>query len=168
MASDSTHTSKIAKSASKVGMIVGIEYERSQTLVQYVFAAKQGHPVLLELIADIVEKAAKIAISIDRKEFHLGEVLHITGPNRFTEVVQLWIKKRWDLEFKASTDWKNLHSPKLFGNILVLPQWAFGGNQPYRPDHHDDKPGSHDEYRTCVQHEYRNSWSKFENDEDIT
>jgi mannosyltransferase OCH1-like enzyme len=166
MASDSTHTSKIAKLESKVGMIVGIEYEDSQNLVQYVFAAKQGHPVLLELIADIVEKAPKIAISIDRKEFHSGEVLHTTGPSRFTQVVQSWIKKRWDPDFKASTDWKNLRSPKLFGDILVLPQWAFGGNQPYRPDSPDDKPGSHDD-RTCVQHEYRYSWSKFDTDEDI-
>ena len=156
MASDSSET--MAKLESKVGMIVGIEYEHSQTLVQYVFAAKQGHPVLLELIASIVEKGPEIARGIDKNEFKIGEILSTTGPNRFTQVVQLWIKKRWDANFDARNSWNNLRSPKLFGDILVLPQWGFGGNNPYHPDHHQDKPGSHDS-RTCVAHEYKNSWS---------
>ena len=163
MASPSVKSANIAKLERKVGMIVGIEYEHSQTLVQYVFAAKRGHPVLLELVADIVEKAPEIALSIDKKTFKSGQVLHTTGPIRFTEVVRQWVQKRWNASFDASKEWKELRSPTLFGDILVLPQWGFGGNQPYRPDHHDDKPGAHDD-RTCVAHEYHNSWSSINDD----
>lgn len=154
-----TTKSSLANLESKVGMIVGIEYEHSQTLVQYVFAAKQGHPVLLELIASITEQAPEIARAIDKGEFHIGEVLSTTGPNHFTKIVQQWIKRRWDPHFDASSNWTELREPKLFGDILVLPQYAFGGNNPYHPDHHDDKPSSHDD-RVLVTHEYRYSWSE--------
>jgi mannosyltransferase OCH1-like enzyme len=146
-----------AKLESKIGMIVGIEYEHSQTLIQYVFAARQGHPVLLELIAGIIEKAPEIARGIDKGEFKVGEVLGTTGPSQFTRIIRHWIKKRWDPDFNVTAEWRDLRQPKVFGDILVLPQYAFGGNQPYHPDHHDDKPGSHDD-RTLVSHEYRNSW----------
>ena len=149
--------SSLGNLESKIGMIVGIEYEHSQTLIQYVFAAKQGHPVLLELIASIVEKSPEIARGIDKGEFKVGEVLSTTGPNHFTRIIRHWIEKRWDPNFNAEKEWRDLRSPKVFGDILVLPQYGFGGNNPYHPDHHDDKPGSHDD-RTLVTHEYRNSW----------
>lgn len=151
-------TRNIAKLERKVGMIVGIEYEHSQTLVQYVFAAKQGHPVLLELIASIIELSPELAFKIEKNQFGVGEVLRGTGPSRFSEVVAKWIQTRWDNTFDRSKAWNELRTPTLYGDILVLPQWGFGGNQPYRPGSHDDKPGAHDD-RTCVQHSYQNSWS---------
>jgi hypothetical protein len=156
IASSSTNLSP-TELESKIGMIVGIEYEHSQTLIQYVFAGKQGHPFLLELIAAIIEKSPEIARGIDKGDFKVGEVLSATGPNHFTRIVQHWIKKEWDPYFDAKSNWTELRSPQLFGDILVLPQYAFGGNNPYHPDHHPDKPASHDD-RVFVTHEYRNSW----------
>lgn len=158
MASVGAKTCNIAKLERKVGMIVGIEYEHSQTLVQYVFAAKQGHPVLLELIAGIIELSPELAIKVDKNQLGIGDILRGTGPSRFSEVVAQWIRTRWDDKFDREQEWNELRTPTLFGDILVLPQYGFGGNQPYRPNSHDDKPGSHDD-RTCVQHSYQNSWS---------
>jgi mannosyltransferase OCH1-like enzyme len=134
-----------------LGMIVGIE--EYEVIGQYVFAARQGHPLLLEMIASIVERAPELAIGVDKDAVGQTEVLQATGPDRFTAVIESWIQRRWDPNFLASRDLKDLSVPKIFGDIAVFPQWVFGGQYPYHPDH----PEEHNP-EIYVGHEYRGSW----------
>lgn len=148
----------IASLESKIGMVVGIEYDRANGgewdgVCQYVFAAKQGHPVLLELIARIVEKAGAIANKLDAvEELNNREVLEITGPELFTEVVSQWIKQRFDSSFEFRRDWHEMTTATLFGDILVLPIWAFSSGRGF-PD-----TGGFDDPRVCAGHGFAGSW----------
>jgi mannosyltransferase OCH1-like enzyme len=145
-------TQDIKMLESDIGMVIGVEHET--IACQYIFAAKKGHPVLLELVADIVDEAADIAIRIANKDFGMTPILHTTGPVRFSEVVEDWIKTRWDLNFTRN-DWFNLSSAKLFGDILVLPQWAFWGGYSFNIN----GPEANDT-RICVGHVSQGSWLK--------
>jgi hypothetical protein len=153
-----TPTSSPAALESQIGMVVGMEYDHFgdanwTSVGQYVFAAKPGHPVLLEIIAQIVEKAGDIANRIEQhQDYHDVEVLETTGPAFFTKIVAQWIKRRWDSSFNVHRDWHNLMEPKLFGDILVMPVWAFGAGRGWGSAPTLDDP------RVCVGHQFRGSW----------
>jgi len=148
----------IASLESRVGMIVGLECvvgEGGQwtSMAQYVFAAKQGHPIMLEIIARIIEKGGEIANRLDSvKELMNREVLGMTGPGIFTDIIAEWIKSQWDATFNLERDWKNMSNATLFGDILVLPVWAFGSGVGY--------PGTFgwDDPRICAGHRFLGSW----------
>jgi len=148
----------LASLESNVGMIVGLECVLGEggqwtSLAQYIFAAKQGHPVLLETIARIVEKAGDIAIHLDSvDELRNREVLGMTGPEIFTDLIAEWIKKEWDASFNYKRDWRNLSNPVLFGDILVLPVWAFGSGVGLPNTFGWDDP------RICAGHRFLGSW----------
>jgi alpha 1,6-mannosyltransferase len=143
---------------SKVGMIVGIECMQGEggewdSLAQYVFAAKQGHPILLELIARIIEKAGDIANHLDSVEELMNrEVLGMTGPGIFTNIIGEWIKKGWDASFNVHRDWRSMPNATLFGDILVLPVWAFGTGVGHPNTFGWDDP------RVCAGHRFLGSW----------
>jgi len=148
----------LASLESSVGMIVGLECVLGEggqwtSLAQYIFAAKQGHPVLLEIIARIVEKAGDIAIHLDSvEELRNREVLGMTGPEIFTDLIAEWIKKQWDASFNYKRDWRNMSNPILFGDILVLPVWAFGSGVGMPNTFGWDDP------RICAGHRFLGSW----------
>ena len=153
-----TPSASLATLESQVGMVVGMEYDHFgnanwTSVCQYVFAAKPGHPVLLEVIAQIVEKAGDIANRLEQhKDYHDVEVLETTGPAFFTKIVTQYIKRRWDSSFNVHRDWHNLSEPKLFGDILVMPVWAFGAGRGWGPAPTLDDP------RVCVGHQFQGSW----------
>jgi hypothetical protein len=151
-------TSSLAALEPQIGMIVGMEYDHFGDanwtgVCQYVFAAKPGHPVLLEIIAQIVEKAGDIANRLEQDlDYHDVEVLETTGPAFFTKIVTQWIKRQWDSSFNVHRDWHNLTEPKLFGDILVMPVWAFGAGRGWGPAPTLNDP------RVCVGHQFQGSW----------
>jgi mannosyltransferase OCH1-like enzyme len=148
----------LASLESKVGMIVGLECLEGEggqwdSLAQYVFAAKQGHPILLELIARIIENAGEMANRLDSDDDIMNrEILGMTGPGIFTDIVSDWIKNRWDASFNLHRDWSNMPNARLFGDILVLPVWAFGSGLGYPNTFGWDDP------RICAGHRFLGSW----------
>jgi alpha 1,6-mannosyltransferase len=156
--SDSDPQESLASLESRIGMIVGLECMKGEggewdSLAQYVFAAKQGHPILLELIARIVEKAGDIANHLDSVEELMNrEVLGMTGPGIFTDLIAEWIKNKWDASFNLHRDWRLMSEARLFGDILVLPIWAFGSGLGYPNTFGWDDP------RICAGHKFLGSW----------
>jgi mannosyltransferase OCH1-like enzyme len=154
---DSTPES-IASLESRIGMIVGIECMKGEggewdSLAQYVFAAKQGHPILLELIARVIEKAGDIANRLDAvDEIMNREVLGMTGPGIFTDLIGEWIKTKWDASFNLHRDWRRMTNATVFGDILVLPVWAFGSGVGFPNTMGWDDP------RICAGHRFLGSW----------
>jgi alpha 1,6-mannosyltransferase len=143
---------------SRIGMIVGIECMLGEggewdSLAQYVFAAKQGHPIMLELIARIIEKGGDIANHLDSVEELMNrEVLGMTGPGIFTDIIGEWIKNRWDASFNLHRDWRGMTNATLFGDVLVLPVWAFGTGVGMPNTFGWDDP------RVCAGHRFLGSW----------
>lgn len=143
----------------KVGMIVGVEHyccnpERFG-LTQHVFAAKKGHPVLLEIIAQITEEAGNLANLIEEDKLSDNDVLQGTGPELFARIVEQWIKKRWDSSFNIPHDLRHIESPTLYGDILILPNVAFHSEYEF--------PGTDGETRdpnVYVGHESTGVWSE--------
>ena len=148
----------LASLESKVGVIIGIECILGEggewdSLAQYVFAAKQGHPIMLELIARIIEKGGEIANHLDEvEELKNREVLGMTGPGIFTDVIGEWIKSQWDASFNYHRDWRKMKEPILFGDVLVLPVWAFGSGVGMPNTLGWDDP------RICAGHRFLGSW----------
>jgi hypothetical protein len=147
----------LEKLESKIGVIVGLECMTSDggqwdSLAQYVFAAKQGHPIMLELVARIIEKAGDIANYLDTQELQNRDVLGMTGPGIFTEVVSEWIKSQWDGSFNLHRDWRSMANATVFGDVLVLPIWAFGSGVGFPNTFGWDDP------RICAGHRFLGSW----------
>jgi len=144
----------------KIGMVVGIEYWGPDKLnpvadhqhwqfATYVFAAKQGHPVLLELIAEIVERAGYLANLLEEEKLNEDDVIKETGPLMFTSVVEQWIRKRYDASFNFRHDLPNMNqSPTLIGDVLILPHLAFSGYV------------ARDDPRAYIGHATMGSWRK--------
>jgi mannosyltransferase OCH1-like enzyme len=148
----------LASMESRVGMIVGIECMNGEggdwdNVAQYIFAAKQGHPVLLELVARIIEKAGDIANRLDTVGVKNMEVLALTGPGLFSDMIGEWIKNRWDASFNLHRDWRHLTSPTLFGDILILPVWAFNAGVGFPNTFGWEDP------RVCAGHRFLGSWA---------
>jgi hypothetical protein len=72
----------------------------------------------------------------------------MTGPGIFTDVIGEWIKTHWDASFNVHRDWRSMSEPMLFGDILVLPVWAFGSGRGYPNTFWWDDP------RICAGHEF--------------
>src|SRR5271170_4107612 len=104
----------------KIGMIFGVDHSCCDPvdfgLTQHVFAAKQGHPILLEIIAETLESDSPNLVDV------------IRGRERqklLNGIVEQWIQKRWDAGFSMLRDLPRIESPTLFGDILILPPMAF-------------------------------------------
>jgi len=147
----------------RIGMVVGIEYwgpaehlphdHHHWQFATYVFGAKQGHPVLLELIARIVEKAGDIANLLEEGRLSEDDVIMETGPLLFTRVVEEWIRKRYDASFNFRHDLPHMdESPTLLGDILILPTVAFGAFDVTGESAHDA--------RKYIGHSTMGSWRK--------
>lgn len=120
----------------KIGMVVGIEYwgppdaimlvdHKRWQFAQHLFGAKQGHPVLLEAIARVVEKAGDLANRIEEGTLSEDDVIVWTGPQLLTRVLEEWIRKRYDASFNYRHDLPKIKHPTLIGDILILPHVAF-------------------------------------------
>jgi len=88
---------------------------------------ESGHPVLLEVIARIVQKAGGLSRRVEEHTIEEIDVIVETGPVTLTTVVQEWIKKRYDASFNWRREFRSIdriESPTLIRDILVLPPIA--------------------------------------------
>jgi mannosyltransferase OCH1-like enzyme len=110
----------------QVGFMAGIEvdttredwrkwYPRSLGLCQWTFAAAPGHPILSKTIYQAIKNVKSISIS---NPIH---VVEMTGPAVWTDAILDYLLPQKVVE----SDLRNMETPKLFGDVYVLPITAF-------------------------------------------
>lgn len=124
-----------------IGLIISVESDsnspnwrqdsvRRLQFAQFVIQSKPGHPILREIIAEIIEytrsmDALELAGNTNDKSL---SIMKWTGSARFTDVIfQYWNDYLLSGIFER-INWQQLHNlniPKLMGDVLVLPQNSF-------------------------------------------
>lgn len=151
----------------KVRAIVGIEYDQrddepyfgmSATRLQFcqwTMAASQGHPMMKNIVIQVVDAIHNMAEGNNTTIGNLQpvdeEVLPVTGPAIWSRVV---------LEALSTATGTNvtylnltgLHEPRLFGDILILPIDGFGSGQPHSGSSRDGTD------QAFVTHQFKGSW----------
>lgn len=105
------------------------------------------------MVERILEEVKKRPYEIPMKDVDYSdeEVLDITGPAGWTEVVFEYLTKAVGEE----VSWRNLtgmRSPRLFGDVLVLPIDAFASGVPH------SGASARGKGRALVRHQFQGSW----------
>jgi len=119
---------------------------RSNQLCQWTFGCAAGHPLLQEVVTAVVRKIRSTTIL----EFAFESVMEVTGPGIFTDSVRNYLYQSVGLtESDYDNVLGNVLSPRIFGDVLLLPQVSFR-----EPDN------SHPEWRdsVLVWHHFAGTW----------
>lgn len=146
------------KSATR--LIIGIEADSSPPVggtmfetqfAQWTLAAAPDHPAMWAMV-DSIRKAVESRLAADGgNEFTDEAVLDITGPAGWTRVIYKCLSEAAG----SPIDWRNitgLRSPRLYGDILVLPIDAFATGLAHSGSSLRDSP------QTLVRHLFGHSW----------
>jgi alpha 1,6-mannosyltransferase len=119
---------------------------------QWTLAAAPSHPAMWKMVDNILEEVQNRPYKTPppNVEYSDDEVLNITGPAAWTPVVFDFLSQA----VGARVDWRNLTgmiSPRLYGDILVMPINAFTSGVP----HSGSVDGSPD---ALVTHSFGGSW----------
>jgi alpha 1,6-mannosyltransferase len=147
----------------KAGLVVGWEFDVGwgpnfvRQLQTWTIMAKPGTVHLWKVIEDIilaVEEAAKSHnVPIDGLTLDMvGDIVDLTGPRRFTRSVLASLESQMKEEIEPSTI-ANLLEPKLVGDVLIMPGYAFAASANNYSEYTDKPLGP-----TFVQHHYAGSW----------
>ena len=141
-------------------LILGIEADHSPPIpgtsfetqfCQWTLAAAANHPVMWAMVESIREAVENRLANSTSSEFTDDDVLDITGPAGWTRVVYKFLSQAAG----APIDWRNitgLRSPRLYGDILVLPIDAFATGLDHSGSSLEDTP------QTLVRHLFGHSW----------
>ncbi|EMG50347.1 HOC1 putative glycosyltransferase HOC1 [Candida maltosa Xu316] len=127
-----------------IGLIVGIESDsnspnwrqdsvRRLQFGQFIMQCKPGHPILREIIAQIVDYSRKLdtpELTGNTNE-KIQTIMKWTGSARFTDVVFQYLNDYLLSGIFETINWQQLHNlnvPKLMGDVLVLPQKTFAAD----------------------------------------
>ncbi|KAH9831285.1 glycosyltransferase family 32 protein [Teratosphaeria destructans] len=146
---------------SKVTMVVGVEYDSRGgalshgytipvQLCEWTLMAAPNHPIISHVVDRIVGKIKTDTSMLSKIPTHDVQYMkETTGAKMFTEAV---LQKLTQLEGKPITyrDITNLTSPRIFGDVLVLPVNAFASGTA----HSGSKPLGNDEQ--LVTHRFLN------------
>ena len=147
-------------------VVIGVEYDKlggarwidwtlDLQFCTWVMLAKPGHPLMQTTVERVIARIRRLAqkqgttVSGIKTSFH--DVLDTTGPGLFTEAVFEGLSYSTGTNFT----WHNvtgLLTPKLVGDILILPINAFGSGQAH------SNSGSPEEDTALVEHLFRGSW----------
>jgi len=147
---------------SRTKLIVGLEADQSPPVpgttyevqfCQWTLAGAAGHPVFWTMVERILEEVRKRPFESPMKsvDYSDDEVLDITGPAGWTEVVFEFLSKAAGEEI----GWRNLTGigrPRLYGDILVLPIDAFASGVPH------SGAGSSGGEGALVRHQFQGLW----------
>lgn len=142
-------------------LVLGLEFDAGydrplvRQLASWTIMAKPKSPHLLLVVADIVkffkDKSEEYHLPIaNLTQAMIGDVVHVTGPLRLTR--SLW--KSLEVNLPGGFDEHKIHNlmkPALFGDVLILPGYAFANDTNYYEDY--DKIGP-----VLVTHHYAGSW----------
>ncbi|KAK8046930.1 hypothetical protein PG996_014994 [Apiospora saccharicola] len=145
-----------------VNVVIGIENDHqkqpiwpgvpySVQLSQYVMMAKPGHLAFKKLVSEVTENLERLLRSKrpgDRITF--ADVMSTTGPFAFTNTFMDYFIYVTGKEHTGD-ELSNLQEPKLIGDVLVLPKFAFGWLG------HEHVPERGDP-RILVEHLFIGSW----------
>ena len=122
--------------------------------VQHTLITAKAHPVMMNMALNITNKMLELShekkTSLSKLELHDRDVVRITGPRGFKDVVFDHLSK----EIGESVGWRNLTKltePRLFGDTLIVPINFFAGGQA-----HSGSDGASPDKR--VQHYWKGTW----------
>lgn len=154
---------------SKVHAIVGVEYDqlggepyygmnKPIQFCQWTMAASRGHPIMKKIVKKVVaalkETAERNNTSIADFKPSDDEVIQVSGPVIWTEAVMEAMSEETGTEM-SYLNITGMNTPRLFGDVLVLPIDGFGAGQPHSNSTRDEHQGPGDFF---VRHQWKGSW----------
>jgi alpha 1,6-mannosyltransferase len=127
--------------ANSYGMVIGIEadpdrpdwaewYSRRIQFCQWTIQSKPGHPVLVDVVANITQETLLRKKSGTLTNDHKG-IIEFTGPAVWTDAIFAYFNnpEYFDMSTsKGNITWENftgMKSPKKVGDVIVLPITSF-------------------------------------------
>jgi len=162
--------------SSTYGMVIGIEadpdrpdwaqwYSRRIQFCQWTMQAKPGHPILVDVVANITHETLKRKSEGRLTKDHKN-IIEFTGPARWTDSIFSFFNNPdyFDMESsKANITWEHftgMKSPKKVGDVIVLPITSFSPGIKTMGAGEDDDP------MAFVKHAFEGTW-KPENERHI-
>lgn len=154
--------------ASSYGMVIGIEadpdrpdwhdwYSRRLQFCQWTIQAKPGHPILVDIVANITQE------TLNRKRAgklskNTNEIVEFTGPAVWTDTIFAYLNNPEFFDMTTSSGnitWENftgMKAPKKVGDIIVLPITSFS------PGIKTMGAGEPDDPMAFVKHMFEGTW----------
>lgn len=139
-------------------VVVGMEFDVDiwiRQIASWTIMARPGSPHMLTVVEDCLEglrsRAQELGVGLqDLRPSMIGDVVDVSGPRMLTRGIQKSVSRMLGTEI-GNEDMARLSQPKLLGDVLVMPDYAFADsmNQQYG----DKKTG-----RVLVTHHYAGSW----------
>ncbi|KAL8755510.1 MAG: hypothetical protein Q9199_003591 [Rusavskia elegans] len=122
--------------------------------VQHTLITAKAHPIMINMVRNITDKMLELShekhTTISQLELHDRDVVRITGPRGFKDVVFEHLSR----EVGETIGWRNvtkITEPKLFGDTLIVPINFFAAGQ-----QHSGSDGASPDKR--VQHYWTGTW----------
>ncbi|KAF2265005.1 hypothetical protein CC78DRAFT_210517 [Lojkania enalia] len=158
------------------GMVIGIEadpdrpdwadwYSRRIQFCQWTIQAKPGHPVLVDVVANITQETLKRKADNRLNKDHKG-IIEFTGPALWTDTIFEFFNNPdyFDMtSSKGNITWEHftgMKSPKKVGDVIILPITSFS------PGIKTMNAGDEDDPMAFVKHNFEGTW-KPENERHI-
>lgn len=150
------------------GMVVGIEadpdradwadwYSRRIQFCQWTIQSKPGHPVLVDVVANITEETLKRKAEGRLSKDHKG-IIEFTGPALWTDSIFSFFNnpEYFDMSTsKGNISWEHftgMKQPKKVGDVIVLPITSFS------PGIKTMNAGEEDDPMAFVKHNFEGTW----------
>ncbi|KAF2729570.1 hypothetical protein EJ04DRAFT_65215 [Polyplosphaeria fusca] len=158
------------------GMVIGIEadpdrpdwaewYSRRIQFCQWTIQSKPGHPVLVDVVANITQETLKRK-SENRLSKNHKDIIEFTGPALWTDTIFSFFNNPdyFDMSTsKGNITWEHfsgMKTPKKVGDVIVLPITSFS------PGIKTMNAGEDDDPMAFVKHNFEGTW-KPENERHI-
>ncbi|RMZ69568.1 glycosyltransferase family 32 [Pyrenophora seminiperda CCB06] len=154
--------------ATSYGMVIGIEadpdrpdwadwYSRRIQFCQWTIQAKPGHPVLVEVVANITQETLSRKHAGKLSKDHKG-IIEFTGPAIWTDTIFSYFNnpEYFDMSTsKGNITWEHftgMKAPKKVGDVIVLPITSFSPGVKTMGAGEDDDPMAY------VKHNFEGTW----------
>lgn len=139
-------------------IIVGMEFDVDiwvRQFASWTIMAKPKSPHMMMVVEDCLEglisKAEELKVGLqDLRVDMIDDIVDVSGPRRLTRGIQKSLSKTLDKEI-GNEDVARLSQPKLIGDVLVLPDYAFADSM--NQEYGEKKIG-----KILVTHHYAGSW----------
>ncbi|KAF1995955.1 glycosyltransferase family 32 protein [Amniculicola lignicola CBS 123094] len=150
------------------GMVIGIEadpdrpdwadwYSRRIQFCQWTIQSKPGHPVLVDVVANITQETLKRQSEGHLNKDHNG-IIEFTGPAVWTDTIFHFFNNPdfFDMSTsKGNISWEHftgMKSPKKVGDVIILPITSFS------PGIKTMNAGEEDDPMAFVKHQFEGTW----------
>ncbi|KAF2795158.1 glycosyltransferase family 32 protein [Melanomma pulvis-pyrius CBS 109.77] len=150
------------------GMVIGIEadpdrqdwaewYSRRIQFCQWTIQSKPGHPVLVDVVANITQETLKRKAENKLSKDHKG-IIEFTGPGLWTDIIFNFFNNPdfFDMSTsKGNITWEHftgMKAPKKVGDVIILPITSFS------PGIKQMNAGEDDDPMAFVKHNFEGTW----------